>query len=48
MGACQSLPSLAQSLAAGFNDPCTLADWYFDEQGAQRMIEACAHEPALV
>lgn len=48
MGACQSLPRLAQSLAAGFNDPCTLADWYFDEQGAQRKIEACAHEPALV
>lgn len=47
MGACQSLPRLAQTLAAGFNDPRTLADWYFDEQGAQRMIESCAQEPAM-
>lgn len=47
MGACQNLPRLAQSLAAGFNDPRTLVDWYFDAQGARRKIEACAQEPAM-
>lgn len=42
LGTCQVSPKLAQQLAAGFNDPRTMANWYFDEQGAQRMIDACA------
>lgn len=42
LGTCQVSPKLAQQLAAGFNDPRTMANWYFDEQGAQRMIDSCA------
>ena len=46
LGACQGSPKLAQALAAGFNDPRTMADWYFDEQGAEHMIASCAEAPA--
>lgn len=48
LGACQGSTKLAQKLAAGFNDPRTMANWYFDEQGANRMIEACSEGMAEV
>lgn len=47
LGTCQVSPKLASTLAAGFNDPRTMADWYFDEQGAEQMIASCM-EPAEV
>lgn len=46
LGACQGSPKLARTLAAGFNDPRTMAPWYFDEQGAAQMIASCTEELA--
>jgi flavin reductase (DIM6/NTAB) family NADH-FMN oxidoreductase RutF len=38
LAAAQELPSLASTIAAGFDDPRTLHPWWFDAEAADRLI----------
>lgn len=41
LGTCCQNEALAQAFADAFNDPKSLADWYYDPADAERKIEAC-------
>lgn len=44
-GACGSSPGLASKIANAFDDPRSLAPWYYDDAEAERLIESFA-QPA--
>ena len=46
LDAAQSLPSLAETIANGFDDPRTFYPWWFDEVEAARLIDAKREQAA--